>query len=372
MTKSNAKRKPSLNRTTRRYSHLTERPGREKRTQLFLDAISAVQTSTCLVGINGPCHNPTVEGHIIPESRLESISQGKEVIVAEFPPITHLPTIGDYHYQRPFRPVRTTIATTDRFSCQPHDLGVFQSAEQNEIDWQSDPKAIMKTLALLDYKAVLSTYARQDRNARIWEQLASVIDPGDPDLLLQNALNMAGWERTYANRTKKVKDDLEWMLRHKDYDHMTHFVVQTGPKPLVAANSFFTLAYNLAETPGRLSRPHRARPAVHHSLSLDTWPNCDQVVDHSELSTLNHSQRGPQQRSRKACPSASHVHPTPRTVRGYCDFAESLERLRGSKATSNSGTLRKTVPYSPSPIQSVEQYPEPQLLNLFNTIPFVI
>ena len=372
MTRSNDKRKPGLNRTTRRYSHLAERPGREKRTQLYLDAISAVQTSTCLVGINGPCHNPTVEGHIIPKSRLESISQGKEVIVAEFPPITHLPTIGDYHYQKPFRPVRTTIATTDRFSCQPHDIGVFQSAEQNEIDWRSDPKTIMKNLALLDYKAVLSTYARQDRNAKIWEQLASMNDPGDPNLLPQNALNMAGWERTYANRTKKVKDDLEWMLRHEDYEHMTHVIVQTGPNPLVAANTFFTLAYNLAEDPvhylgpiGHAPQFITAYPSTHGQTVIRSWitPNCPHLtILNGDPSNAPERHVQAQALSILLLEQSEVIAISPRVWNGYGGVKQKVIREH----------FWKTVPYSQSPIQPVEQYPEPQTLNLFNTTPLVI
>ena len=349
-----------------------ERPGREKRSQLFLDAISAVQTSACLVEINGPCPNPTIKGHIIPESRLEAISQGKEVIVAEFPPITHLPTIGDYHYQTPFRTVSASVATTDQFSCQPHDIGVFQSAEQNEMDWRSTHKTIMKNLALLDYKAVLSTYARQDRNARIWEQLTSVIDPGDPDLLPLNALNMARWERTDANRTKKAKDILEWMVRNQDYDHMTHIVVQTGPTPLLAANTFFHLAYNLAEDPAAYLGPigHApqfitAYPSPNGQTVIRSWitPNCPHLTI-LDADPNNAPERHVQAQALSILllEQSEVIAISPRVWKGYGGVKQRVIREH----------FQKTVPYSESPIQSVEQYPEPQLLNLFNTTPLVI
>ena len=372
MLQSNDEQGPRRNWARRRYPHLTETPGREKRTQLILEAISNAETSACLVEIEGPCSNPTVQGHIIPKSRLDKIEQGGEVIVAELPPITYLPRIGEYQYQLTFRPVNPDVATTDWFSCHPHDRGIFQSAEQDEIDWQSSTKSIMKNLALFSYKAVLSAYARQDRNARIWENLAAAIDPGDPELLPQNALNMSRWERTDANRTKKAKDILEWMVRNQDYDHMTHIVVQTGPTPLLAANTFFHLAYNLAEDPAAYLGPigHApqfitAYPSPNGQTMIRSWitPNCPHLTI-LDADPNNAPERHVQAQALSILllEQSEVIAISPRVWKAYGEVKQRVIREH----------FQKTVPYSESPIQSVEQYPEPQLLNLFNTTPLVI
>ena len=356
----------------RHYPHLTPRPSQEQRIKLMYEAIRDAETRSCSIEVHGPCHNPPVQGHIIPEARLETISLDQHVIVAELPPITYLPNIGDYHYKTSFRPVRTTVATTDWFSCKPDDQHVFQEAEQEEINWMTSPDGdIMKRLALLAYKAVLSGFVRQDRNARIWGRLVDLIDHSNPELVPQNASNMAGWERTEANRTKEFKAFLEAMIKNRDYDHMTHIVVQTGREPLLAANTFFTLAYNLAEDPTDTTGPIgyvpqfiTAYPSSYGQTVIRSWitPNCP----HLTLVDLGPDKAPERHVQAQACSilllqQSEVIAISPAVWEGYGHTKQHVIRDH----------FEKTVPYSPSPIQTVEEAPEPQLLNLFNTTPLV-
>ena len=213
--------------------NLPPRPGQELRTRLLQEAMAAEQTATCAVEIDRPCRLPAITGHIIPESRLQVISRNGEVIVAEPPPANDVQQTGRRTDRITFRPVSPKRATTDEFSCSCHDRETFLDIEQNEVDWTQGDDNIMRRLALLAYKAALPAYVRKDRSARVWERLARTIDHDDPELLPQSVVDLATGGRTEANRAGTVKSLLEQIIRHQDYDHMSHIVTQnwSGPSP---------------------------------------------------------------------------------------------------------------------------------------------
>lgn len=355
----------------RSFQHLPIRPGQDERARLLQQALDDEQSTSCAVEIHGPCNCPTVQGHIIPEARLDLIKVGGKVIVSEPPPMFDVRQTGRRADTITFRPVSPRIATTDWFACGPDDRETFREIEQNEINWRRQQTDVMKKLALLAYKATLPTYVRQDRSARVWERLADIIDQTKPDLMPQDAWNMAAWERTRANRTKQVKDFLEEMLKNRDYDHMTHIIIQTGTKPLVAANTFLILSDNSGYSSDDPTGPARrvpqfitAYPASWGQTVIRSWI----TPYHPELTYLDMDpSKAPDRHAHAQASSILLLQQTevialsPSVWKGY--------------GTAKRQTIRehfeKTVPYSPSPIQAVEEAPDPQLLNLFNTTPFV-
>ena len=271
-----------------------------------------------------------------------------------------------------FRTLHIDAATTDYFSCLPHDRDTFKLIEQLEVNWFAADDRLMEKLALCAYKSTLPLYVRQDRNARMWEHLVTITDPSNPELMIQNAISMAESERRQASRTKMAKDLLEEMIRNRDFQHMTHIVFQTGPEPIVAANTFFTTSVQLED-----ELPGSRRQTAHAPQFITAYPSTyGQTVIRSWI-TPHH-------------PSLTLIDPSPRNAELRHIHAQGASALVlqesevitiSPKAWENYGKekqqalrehFQKTTPYWRSPISPIYEFPDPQLINLFNTTPLVL
>ena len=334
--------------------------------------MEAEQKSSCAVEVDCPCYRPAIRGHIIPESRLKVISRNRRVIVGEAPPANDVQQIGRLTGNITFRPLSPKKATTDEFSCRTHDRETFREIEQQEVDWRLDDENIMRKLALLAYKATLPASVRQDRSARIWERLAKSIDHNNPELLAESAINMATWERTRANRTGTVKSFLERIISDQDFDHMTHIVTQTGSAPLLAACAFFTLGSRLVDEPtgswgpiGHAPEFIAAYPSSYGQTVIRSWI----TPEHPSLTILGLGPSDAPLRHQEA-QAASILLLQQSDVIAISPPV--WEHYGPTKQQVIRGHFEKTVPYSASPIQAVEELPNPQLLNLFNTTGLII
>ena len=331
--------------------------------------MDAEPKATCAVEIDYPCHLPAIKGHIIPKSRLKIISRNQRVIVAEAPPANDVQQIGWRTDKITFRPLSSRRTTTDEFSCNTHDIEPFQDVEQKEVDWRLDDGDIMRKLALLAYKATLPAYVRQDRSARIWERLTKAIDHDNPELLPGSAINMAKWERTQANRTGAVKSFLERMLRNQDFGHMTHIVTQAGSSPLLAACAFFTLGRRLVDEPwgaiGHVPEFITAYPSSYGQTLIRSWI----TPEHPDLTILGLGPSDTRLRHQEA-QAASILLLQQSDVIAISPAV--WENYGPTKQRAIREHFEKTMPYSASPMQAVEELPNPQLLNLFNTTGLII
>ena len=340
-------------------------PGWEERGRLLEEAFKATWTTGCSVAIDGPCQRPIVQGHIIPESRLKAISRNGQVIVAEPRPI-NIETMDQYADQLTFRSVSTSVATTDFFSCQTDDSGTFQLIEQSEVDWFADDERLMEKLALCAYKAILPSYVRQDRNARMWEHLATMADPARPELMAHNAVMLALKERRQANVTGKVKGLIEEMIRVDDFRHMTHVIIHTGPDPLIAANTFFTTSPFLREDlfEGEVPQFITAYPSKCGQTVIRSWI----TPDHPSLTFIELDAEKSQSRHLEAQAASALILQESEVIAISPDAWEDYGEARQDSIRDH---FHRTAPLAMSPVVPIYQFPEPQLINLFNTTPLV-
>ena len=347
------------------------RLGQDIRMKFLQEAVESEQPTTCAIGIEGSCDETPIQGHIIPEARLVTISENGKVIVAEPAPLTAATRDDRSIDQITFQPVSPRAATKVGFACLRHDGETFRDVEQNEIDWSVQTPNMMRNLTLLAYKATVPIYVRSDRNARIWERYLTLIDHDNHALMPESASRMARTERVSADRARNVKHLLEDMIRKEDYAHMTHIVVQTGSHPLAAANVFFTQSYALAPSQsaaeGRIGyAPHfiTAYPSSHGQIVIRSWI----TPYHPELTILD---RDPQ----KAPERHNHAQMASILLLQHSEVlavAPSVwENYGSAKRQAIRGHFQTTVPYSTTPLHTVIEAPEPQMLNLFNTTPII-
>ena len=346
--------------------NLERRPGWEERRRLMKEAFRATWTTRCSVEINGPCQRPLVQGHIIPEARLKLISRNGRVIVAEPMPID-ISTMDQRTAGETFRLVRTRVATTDFFSCQPDDQETFQLLEQEEVNWLAYDNRLMQNLALCAYKAILPSYVRQDRNARMWEHLAAITDPDKPELMAQSAVDMASFERRQANLTRKFKELLEEMIGGNDFQHMTHLIIHTGLEPLVAANTFFTKSPNLRADlyAGQAPEFITAYPSSYGQIVIRSWI----TPGHPRLEYIGLDPENSQRRHIEAQASSALILQESEVI---AISPNVWNNYGGTKQKTIREFFHKNSPNLWSPFIPIYQFPEPQLINLFNTTPLVV
>ena len=350
--------------------NLPVEPGQEERERLLEEAFEATWTTECSVAIDGPCQQPIVQGHIVPEARLEAISRelhGKlQVIVAEPKPIHVSPTNDPTAFET-FRPAPIAVATTDYFSCNPHDRETFNIIEQSQVNWLVCDDKLMERLALCAYKAVLPIYVRQDRNARFWEHVVKIADPDRPELIAENAATIAKNERLQANRTGQVKRMLEDMIRGDDFQHMTHIIIHTGSEPLVAANTFFTtspfLRADLYE--GQVPQFITAYPSKYGQTVIRSWI----TPDHPELTFVDLDPKKAPERHAQAQAASALILQESEVLAISPDVWKNYGE---AKRKAISEHFNRTTPYSASPVVRAYEFPDPQLINLFNTTPLVV
>ena len=344
---------------------LERRPGWEERRRLMWEAFKATWNTRCGVEINGPCHLSLIRGHIIPESRLKVISRNGRVIVAEPMPID-ISTMDQHTAGKTFCLVRTGVATTDFFSCQPDDQETFKLLEQEEVYWSAYDDRLMEKLALCAYKAILPSYVRQERNARVWEHLVTITDPDRPELIAQSAVDMAGIERKQANLSRQFKGLLEEMIKCDDFQHMTHLIIHTGLEPLVAANTFFTKSPNLRADlyPGQVPEFITAYPTSHGQTVIRSWI----TPGHPSLEYIGLDPENSQRRHLEAQAASALILQESEVIAISPDVWDNYGE---AKQKTIRDFFHKNLPNLGSPFVPMYQFPEPQLINLFNTTPLV-
>ena len=346
---------------------LERRSEREEMQRVIKEAYCATWTSSCNVEIDGLCQRPTIQGHIIPEARLRIISPNGRVIVAEPRPLDISET-GQRTARDTFRPVRTSVATTDFFSCQPHDQNVFNIVEQSEINWITERERLWEKLAICAYKAVLPAYVRQDRNARLYEYMAKNVNRGISKPLLESVNMMAQSERGRANRSKWVKGSLEDMIRNRRFRDMTHIITHTGPMPLVAANAYFLRSHalwdNFAGEYVRARAPQfiTAYPASYGQIVIRSWI----TPDHPGLKVNILDPKEAENRHKEAVAASALLIQESEVI---AISPRAWEKYGQAKRETIEEHFRKTVPYSRYPIPTAIELPEPYLINMFNTTP---
>ena len=337
--------------------NLSREPGWEERDRLLEEAFKATWTTKCSVAIDGPCQQPIVQGHIIPEARLKVISRNLQVIVAEPKPADNSTTDDPTSFDI-FRPVPTSVATTDYFSCQTHEE-TFQIIEQEEINWLARDDRLMGRLALCAYKAILPLYVKQDRNARMLEHYATIADPARPELMAEDVATTANDQRYKASQTGQIKGLLEEMIRRKTFQHMTHIIIHTGPQPLVAAN----ISVNISPY-GQNPQFITAYPSKYGQTLILSWITLDRPC----LILMGPDPEEAPERHKQAQAVSELILQASEVIAISPDVWENYGEAK-QKAIRE--YFLRTVPYSASPVVQAYQLPHPQLLNLFNTTPLV-
>ena len=301
------------------------------------------------------------------ESRLKAISRNGQVIVAE-PRLINIETMGQYADQLTFRSVTTSVATTDFFSCQTHDSGTFQLSEQSEVLWvRRRREANGKAGPDSAYLAILPSYVRQDRNARMWEHLATMADPARPELMAHNAVMLALKERRQANVTGKVKGLNEEMIRVDDFRHMTHVIIHTGPDPLIAANTFFTTSPFLREDlfEGVVPLCITAYGSKCGQTVIRSWIS----PAHPSLTFIELDAEKSQSRHLEAQAASALILQESEVI---AISPDAWEDYGESKQDSIRDHFHRTAPLAMSPVVPIYQSPSAtDLINLFNTTPLV-
>lgn len=227
-----------LGQTGQRTENLQPIQEEQKQRQLLINrALNETAPGTCVQGIDGLCGKPALKGHIVPRSRLNLIAESGKVQV--FEPIPFSMGTGA-NRETGVRPVRIGIATTEFYLCDDHETRPFQEIEQKDLCWEVSRPGLLRQLMLLDYKALLPVFAKQEWAFRAWSLLAEL--SGDERSHIPGAKLPGDIANDFLRKlrdTAVVKRMLEQWLRESAYENMAHYITQTGPQPIVASNAFF-------------------------------------------------------------------------------------------------------------------------------------
>ena len=201
----------------------------------------------------------------------------------------------------------------------------------------------------------------------MWEHLATITDSVRPELMAQNAVIMAEFERRQANLTRQIKGMLEQMINGDDYRHMTHIIIQTGSEPLAAANTFFTtspfLRADLYE--GQAPQFITAYPSTFGQTVIRSWI----TPGHPSLEYIYLGPENAQRRHIEAQAASALILQESEVI---AISPDAWDNYGEAKQQSIRDFFRKNSPNFWSQFVPIYQFPEPQLINLFDTTPLVV
>ena len=189
----------------------------------------------CIFIDDGQCEGPIVDGHIVQEARQNLFAKKGKIMTFDQPPFPiaiELMERGKLNIPRPLSP---GVATTERFTCERHDREVFAGIERRDVNINTLDDNLEQILSLMAYKGVCGYLAKKRKDYLAWER-TSAIHPHDP---IVNAVHFLAY-----HNLKKGMDmmySMEMAMNPRVDMNMIHEVTETGPKPIVAANSCYPL-----------------------------------------------------------------------------------------------------------------------------------